>query len=131
MIFSFAPDFCLVVKAEEQGELQGGQSSIVNGSFENPPNYRLEDLAQALGSQKGYKEKTPQNEIPGWNTTSTEGAIELGWLKGNGTSPHMVPTVGNCLRHDFFVGGGIAVYHIFTSLELVKPQSRPLRGEKR
>ena len=93
MIFSFAPDFCLVVKAEEQGELQGGQSSIVNGSFENPPNYRLEDLAQALGSQKGYKEKTPQNEIPGWNTTSTEGAIELGWLKGNGTSPHMVPTV--------------------------------------
>ncbi|MDY5355054.1 MAG: hypothetical protein SPG74_00775, partial [Eubacteriales bacterium] len=40
-------------------------------------------------------------------------------------------TVGNCLRHDFFVGGGIAVYHIFTSLELVKPQSRPLRGEKR
>lgn len=93
MIFSFAPDFCLVVKAEEQGELQGGQSSIVNGSFENPPNYRLEDLAQALGSQKGYKEKTPQNEIPGWNTTSTEGAIELGWLKGNGTSPHMIPTV--------------------------------------
>ena len=93
MIFSFAPDFCLVVKAEGEGELQGGQSSIVNGSFENPPNYRLEDLAQALGSQKGYKEKTPQNEIPGWNTTSTEGAIELGWLKGNGTSPHMVPTV--------------------------------------
>ena len=93
MIFSFAPDFCLVVKAEEEGELQGGQSNIVNGSFEDPSKYRLEDLAQALGSQKGYKEKTPQGEIPGWNTTSTEGAIELGWLKGNGTSPHMIPTV--------------------------------------
>ena len=93
MIFSFAPDFCLVVKAEGEGELQGGQSNIVNGSFEEPSNYRLEDLAQALGSQKGYKEKIPQGEIPGWNTTSTEGAIELGWLKGNGTSPHMVPTV--------------------------------------
>ena len=93
MIFSFAPDFCLVVKAEGEGELQGGQSNIVNGSFEEPSSYRLEDLAQALGSQKGYKEKTPQNEIPGWNTTSTEGAIELGWLKSNGTSPHMIPTV--------------------------------------
>ena len=93
MIFSFAPDFCLVVKAEGEGELQGGQSNIVNGSFEEPSSYRLEDLAQALGSQKGYKEKTPQGEIPGWNTTSTEGAIELGWLKENGTSPHMIPTV--------------------------------------
>lgn len=93
MIFSFAPDFCLVVKAEGEGELQGGQSNIVNGSFEEPSSYRLEDLAQALGSQKGYKEKIPQGEIPGWNTTSTEGAIELGWLKENGTSPHMIPTV--------------------------------------
>lgn len=93
MIFSFAPDFCLVVKAEGEGELQGGQSNIVNGSFEEPSKYRLEDLAQAVGSQKGYKEKVPQSEIPGWNTTSTEGAIELGWLKGNGTSPHMIPTV--------------------------------------
>lgn len=93
MIFSFAPDFCLVVKAEGEGELQGGQSNIVNGSFEEPSTYRDADLAQAVGSQKGYKEKVPQSEIPGWNTTSTEGAIELGWLKGNGTSPHMVPTV--------------------------------------
>lgn len=93
MIFSFAPNFRLVVKAEGEGELQGGQSNIVNGSFEEPSNYRLEDLEQALGSQKGYKEKTPQGEIPGWNTTSTEGAIELGWLKENGTSPHMIPTV--------------------------------------
>ena len=93
MIFSFAPDFCFVVKAAEEGEQTGGQSNIVNGSFEEPSNYRLEDLEQALGSQKGYKEKTPQGEIPGWNTTSTEGAIELGWLKGNNTSPHMIPTV--------------------------------------
>lgn len=93
MIFSFAPDFCLVVKAEGEGELQGGQSNIVNGSFEEPSTYRDADLAQAVGSQKGYMEKVPQSEIPGWNTTSTEGAIELGWLKENGTSPHMIPTV--------------------------------------
>lgn len=92
MIFSMIPHFRISVYAEE-GELQGGQSNIVNGSFEEPSSYRLEDLAQALGSQKGYKEKIPQGEIPGWNTTSTEGAIELGWLKENGTSPHMIPTV--------------------------------------
>ena len=83
----------VAVRVAEEGELQGGQSNIVNGSFEDPSNYRLVDLALALGSQTGYKEKTPQGEIPGWNTTSTEGAIELGWLKENGTSPHMNPTV--------------------------------------
>lgn len=93
MIFSFATDCRLVVKAEGEGELQGGQSNIVNGSFEEPSSYREADLAQAVSSQKGYKEKTPEGEIPGWNTSSTEGAIELGWLKGNGTSPHMIPTV--------------------------------------
>lgn len=92
MIFSMIPHFRISVYAEE-GELQGGQSNIINGSFEEPSKYRLEDLEQALGSQKGYKEKTPQSEIPGWNTSSTEGAIELGWLKGNNTSPHMIPTV--------------------------------------
>jgi|GEM_PF-501711 len=93
MIFSFATDCRLVVKAEGEGELQGGQSNIVNGSFEEPSSYREADLAQAVGSQKGYKEKTPEGEIPGWNTSSTVGAIELGWLKENGTSPHMIPTV--------------------------------------
>ena len=86
MIFSFAPDFCLVVKAEGEGEPQGGQSSIVNGSFENPDK-KSEDTKNA-----GYL-YTPQGDIPGWATTSTKGQIELGWLKGNGTSPHMVPTV--------------------------------------
>lgn len=92
MIVSFAPDFRLIAKAEE-GATVGGQSSIVNGSFEDPSNYREEDLALNINSQKGYKEKTPESEIPGWNTTSTEGAIELGWLKSNETSPHMIPTV--------------------------------------
>ena len=93
MIFPFAIDCRLVVKAEGEGELQGGQSNIVNGSFEEPSTYRDADLAQEVGSQTGYKEKTPQSEIPGWNTSSTEGAIELGWLKENNTSPHMIPTV--------------------------------------
>ena len=86
MIFSFAPDFCLVVKAEGEGEPQGGQSNIVNGSFEEPDK-KSEDTKNT-----GYL-YTPQGEIPGWATTSTTGKIELGWLNSNGSSPHMVPTV--------------------------------------
>ena len=86
MIFSFATDCRLVVKAEGEGELQGGQSSIINGSFEDPDK-KSEDTKNI-----GYL-YTDQGEILGWNTTSTDGKIELGWLKGNGTSPHMIPTV--------------------------------------
>ena len=92
MIFSMIPHFRISVYAED-GELQGGQSNIVNGSFEDPSTYRDADLAHAVDAQTGYKEKAPQSEIPGWNTTATEGTIELGWLKENGTSPHMIPTV--------------------------------------
>ena len=92
MIFSMVTHFSISVYAEE-GELQGGQSNIINGSFEEPANYRVEDLNLALNSQKGYNANVPQDEIPGWNTTALSGAIELGWLRGNGTSPHMVPTV--------------------------------------
>ena len=85
MIFSTAPDFCLFAKAEE-GELQGGQSNIVNGSFENP------DKKSEDSKKTGYL-YTPQSEIEGWATTSTTGKIELGWLTPGGTSPHMIPTV--------------------------------------
>ena len=86
MIFSFATDCRLVVKAEGEGEPQVGQSSIINGSFEEPDK-KSEDTKNS-----GYL-YTDQGEILGWNTTSTDGKIELGWLKGNGTSPHMIPTV--------------------------------------
>ena len=86
MIFSFATDCRLVVKAEGEGELQGGQSNIVNGSFEEPDK-KSEDT-----NNTGYL-YTDQGEILGWNTTSTDGKIELGWLQKNDTSPHMIPTV--------------------------------------
>lgn len=74
----------------EDGGLQGGQSNIVNGSFENPDKYRL--AAWETSSTSGYK-YAPQGEVDGWNTTSTTSSIELGWLNKNGTSAHMVPTV--------------------------------------
>ena len=86
MIFSFATDCRLVVKAEGEGEPQVGQSSIINGSFENPDK-KSEDTKNS-----GYL-YTDQGEIRGWNTTSTDRKIELGWLQKNDTSPHMIPTV--------------------------------------
>lgn len=85
MIFSMIPHFRISVYAEE-GELQGGQSNIVNGSFEDPDK-KSEDTKNT-----GYL-YTPQGDIPGWATTSTTGKIELGWLDSKGSSPHMIPTV--------------------------------------
>ena len=79
----------LSVSAEDTG-LQGGQSNIINGSFEDPDTYR--QAAWAASSTSGYK-YVPKNEVPGWNTTSTDSTIELGWMNKNGTSPHMEPTI--------------------------------------
>ena len=59
------PHFRISVYAED-GELQGGQSNIVNGSFEEPTTYRDADLAQAVGAQTGYKEKAPQSGSRGY-----------------------------------------------------------------
>lgn len=81
------------VLAEESG-LKGGQSNIVNGSFEDPDNYRLTDLAGTSPSRYKY---IYQGEISGWNTTATNGMIEFGWMNHNVSieqaSPHMKPTV--------------------------------------
>ena len=83
----------LSISAEDTG-LQGGQSNIVNGSFENPSNNRISDLA--LSSPKCY-EYIPQKSVSGWNTTAVKGNIELGWMNNNVSidkaSPHMKPTV--------------------------------------
>lgn len=83
----------LSISAEDTG-LQGGQSNIVNGSFEDPSNNRISDLA--LSSPKCY-EYILQESVSGWNTTAVKGNIELGWMNNNVSidkaSPHMKPTV--------------------------------------
>ena len=85
------------ISAEGEG-LQGGQSNIVNGSFENPPDYRNEDLAKNTPSCYKY---ALQSEVPGWNTTSTTSKIELGWMNNNVSidkaSPHMKPTIAKAI----------------------------------
>ena len=81
------------ISAEDAG-LQGGQSNIVNGSFEDPDSYRIADLAKGSPSCYTY---ALQGDVPGWNTTSKTSKIELGWMNNNVSidkaSPHMKPTV--------------------------------------
>ena len=93
LVTSAFVDLPLSVSAEDTG-LQCGQSNIVNGSFEKPSNYRIEDLAKASPSCYKY---APQGNVPGWNTTSTTSKIELGWMNNkvsiDKASPHMKPTV--------------------------------------
>lgn len=83
----------LSVSAADEG-LQGGQSNIVNGSFEDPSNYRIADLAKTSPSCYIY---ALQSAVSGWNTTSTTSKIELGWMNNNVSidkaSPHMKPTI--------------------------------------
>lgn len=89
LITGFFVNLPLSVSAEGEG-LQGGQSNIVNGSFEEPDTYRK--AAWEASSTSGYK-YAPQGQVPGWNTTSTTSYIELGWMNKDGTSAHMIPTV--------------------------------------
>lgn len=63
-----------------------GQSTIVNGGFEDPDK-KSEDT-----DNKGWT-NLGQDNVEGWKTSATDGQIELGWMTVNGTSPHMVPTI--------------------------------------
>lgn len=93
LITSLFVNLPLSVSAEDEG-LKGGQSNIVNGSFENPSDDRITDLAKTSPSCYIY---ALQSNVPGWNTTSTTSKIELGWMNNNVSidkaSPHMKPTI--------------------------------------
>ena len=94
LITGFFVNLPLSISAEDEG-LQGGQSNIVNGSFEDPDSYRIEDLAKETPSCYKY---VPQGDVPGWNTTAYKNQlIELGWMNNNVSidkaSPHMKPTI--------------------------------------
>lgn len=93
LVTSLFVNLPLSLSAEDEG-LQGGQSNIVNGSFEDPDSYRIEDLAKTSPSCYIY---ALQSNVKGWNTTSTTSKIELGWMNNNVSidkaSPHMKPTI--------------------------------------
>ena len=80
VILSLILNFSVFVKAENETV---GLSNIVNGGFEDP------DLKSLDTGNKGWL-NTTKDEVPGWETTSTDNKIEFGWIASNNTSPHMI-----------------------------------------
>ena len=80
VILSLILNFSVFVKAENETV---GLSNIVNGGFEYP------DLKSLDTGNKGWL-NTTKDEVPGWETTSTDNKIEFGWIASNNTSPHMI-----------------------------------------
>ena len=95
LITSLFVNLPLSVSAEGEG-LQGGQSNIVNGSFEYP--YLCEE--DRLNKNSGWANVVYDNTVYdpnklGWKTTATDKRIEYAWLKNTDVpanmSPHMKP----------------------------------------
>lgn len=90
LAFSFSNSlvFSFSAAAEDNG-LVVGQSSIINGGFEDP------DLKTA-NPTLNWK-NTPKDQVSGWDTTATDGKIEFGWMRDGAAiesaSAHMKPTV--------------------------------------
>lgn len=88
LTISFSLAFSFSAAAEDNG-LVVGQSSIINGGFEDP------DLKTA-NPTVDWK-NTTKDQVSGWDTTATDGKIEFGWMKDGAAiesaSSHMVPTV--------------------------------------
>ena len=88
LTISFSLAFSFSVAAEDNG-LVVGQSNIINGGFEEP--------ALKADNPKSDWKNANKNEVPGWDTTATDGKIEFGWMKDGATietaSSHMTPTV--------------------------------------
>lgn len=98
LITGFFVNLPLSVSAEGEG-LQGGQSNIVNGSFEYPALRAVDtknDTVVGDGWENVLYDNTAydQNQL-GWKTTATNKKIEFAWLKNTNVaanmSPHMKP----------------------------------------
>lgn len=88
LTISFSLVFSFPAEAEDNG-LIVGQSSIINGGFEEP-------ALKADNPTLNWKNAN-KNEVSGWDTTATDGKIEFGWMKDGAAienaSEHMKPTV--------------------------------------
>lgn len=83
LVFSLMFSLNIMFSVSSEGsDVQGGQSNIINGSFEDP-SY---DESYAFYSSKYKYEK--QDNVSGWNTTATTKEIEIGWMVDN-QSAHM------------------------------------------
>lgn len=88
LTISFSLAFSFSVAAEDNG-LVVGQSNIINGGFEEP-------ALKAANPTLKWKNAT-KDQVPGWDTTATDGKIEFGWMKDGAAiesaSEHMKPTI--------------------------------------
>lgn len=79
LIFSLNITFSV---SSEGSNVQGGQSNIINGSFEDPS---YDETSASYSSKYKYEK---QDNVSGWNTTATTKEIEIGWMV-DGQSAHM------------------------------------------
>ena len=80
---------CVAIPVSSEETIVVGQSSIINGGFEYP---NLKELDTNNTGWKGIAYDGYNESELGWKTTSTDKKIEYGWLKKDGSSPHMVST---------------------------------------
>ena len=121
----------LSVSAENEG-LQGGQSNIVNGSFEYP-NLKDADTANKGWANIKYGGTAYDTSQLSWKTTANDENIEYVWLTNNNTtSPHMVPTTVTEIKNGVGASDGMKFSEIiadspnssiFQSLELTADRS--------
>ena len=86
----------LSVSAADEG-LQGGQSNIVNGSFEYPA-LRATDTQNDTAVGNGWASIAYNNQAYdpdqlGWKTTATDKLIEYAWLKNTDVASNMSPHI--------------------------------------
>ena len=80
---------CVDIPVSSEETVIVGQSTIHNGSFEYP---KLKELDTTNTGWKGIAcDGYTESEL-GWKTTATDKKIEYGWLKKDGSSPHMLST---------------------------------------
>lgn len=90
--------------------------NLQNSSFEDP------DKHTDASSTESWEDVT-QADVPYWNTTATDGLIELGWVAADGTSPHMSDSIvkpkaadGYCFVEVVADQANSSLYHTFDSV---------------
>lgn len=97
----FLNSYIIPVSSEET--IVVGQSTIINGGFEYP---NLRELDTNNTGWKGIAYDGYNESELGWKTTSTDKKIEYGWLKKDGSSPHMVSTTVTEIKDGFGASNG-------------------------
>lgn len=91
LLFSLILNCFGIPVLSEESIVVVGQSTVLNGGFENP------DLKSLDENNTGWKSVSYKDYDLKWKTTATDEKIEYGWLNENAAldkqSPHMKPTI--------------------------------------